>query len=102
MRGNLLRSKDEWRVIARKRRKWVREAGEVPDEYSDYSYRSEEGADLGKVGAWAPIDDFVNLNGVRNATFGSTNMAYNCDFASANKRLLTGERSSTIFHSLHY
>ena len=80
----------------------MREAGEVPDKYSDYSYRSEEGADLGKVSAWAPIDDLVNLNGVRNATFGGTNMAYNCDFASADKRLLTGEGSSTIFHSLHY
>ena len=80
----------------------MREAGEVLDKYSDYSYCSEEGADLGKVGAWTPIDDLVNLNGVRNATFGSTNMAYNCDFASADKRLLTGEGSSTIFHSLHY
>ena len=49
-----------------------------------------------------PIDYLVNLNGVQNATFGGTNMAYNCDFASADKRLLTGERSSTIFHSLHY
>ena len=78
------------------------EAGKVPDEYSDYSYRSEECADLGKVGAWAPIDNLVNLNGVWNTTFGGTNMAYNCDFASADKRLLTGERSSTIFHSLHY
>ena len=80
----------------------MREAGEVPDEYSDYSYRSKECTDLGKVAAWTPIDDLVNLNGVRNATFGSTNMAYNCDFASADKRLLTGEGSSTIFHSLHY
>ena len=80
----------------------MREAGEVPDEYLDYSYRSEECADLGKVSAWTPIDDLVNLNGVRNATFGGTNMAYNCDFASADKRLLTGEGSSTIFHSLHY
>ena len=75
----------------------MRKAGEVPDEYSDYSYRSEECADLGKVGAWAPIDNLVNL-----VTFGGTNMAYNCDFASADKRLLTGEHSSIIFHSLHY
>ena len=80
----------------------MREAGEVPDEYSDYSYRSEECADLGKVGAWTPIDDLVNLNGVRNATLGGTNMAYNCNFASADKGLLTGKCSSTIFHSLHY
>ena len=78
------------------------EAGEVPDEYSDDSYRSKECVDLGKVSAWTPIDDFVYFNRVRNATFGGTNMAYNCDFASAYKRLLTGKGSSTIFHSLHY
>ena len=94
--------KTKWRIFAHERGKWVRETGEVPDEYSDYPYRSEECADLGKVGAWTPIDDLVNLNGVQNVTFGGTNMAYNCDFASADKRLLTGEGSSTIFHSLHY
>ena len=80
----------------------MREAGEVPEEYSNDSYRSEECADLGKVGAWTPIDNFVNLNGVQNVTFGGTDMAYNCDFTSAYKRLLPGESSSTIFHSLHY
>ena len=85
MRGNLLRSKDEWRVFARKRGKWVREAGKVPDEYSNYSYHSEECADLRKVSAWTPIDDLVYLYGFWNATFGGTNMAYNCDFASADK-----------------
>ena len=78
------------------------EVGEVPDEYSDNSYHSEECADLRKVGAGAPIDNLVNFNGVQNTTFGGTNMAYNCDFASTYKQLLTGERSSTIFHMLHY
>ena len=63
----------------------MREVGEVLDEYSDDSYRSEECMDLGKVGAGAPIDDLVNLNGVRNMTFRGTNMAYNCDFMSAYK-----------------
>ena len=77
-------------------------AGKVPDEYSNNSHRSKECANFGKVSAWTPIDNLVNLNGVQNVTFGGTDMAYNCDFASANKRLLTGEGSSTIFHSLHY
>ena len=85
MRGNLLRSKDEWRVFARERGKWVCEVGEVPDEYSNNSYRSEECVDLGKVSAWTPIDDFVYFNRVWNMTFGGANMAYNCDFASAYK-----------------
>ena len=35
-------------------------------------------------------------------TFGSADMAYNCDFVSTNKGLLTGKHSSTIFHMLHY
>ena len=78
------------------------EVSEVLDEYSDNSYHSEECADLRKVGAGAPIDNLVNLNGVQNATFRGTNMAYNCDFVSAYKQLLTGEHSSTIFHTLHY
>ena len=80
----------------------MHEVGEVPDEYLDDSYLSEECADLRKVSAWTPIDDCVYFNRVWNMTFGGTNMAYNCDFTSTDKRLLTGESSSTIFHLLHY
>ena len=61
------------------------EVGKVPDEYSDDSYCSKECVNLRKVGTWTPIDNLVNLNGVRNTTFGGTNMAYNCDFASTHK-----------------
>ena len=50
----------------------------------------------------APIDNLVNLNRVQNLTFRSANLAYNCDFMSADKQLLTGKSSSTIFHMLHY
>ena len=77
------------------------EAGKVLDEYLDNSYRSEECMDLRKVSTGASIGNLVNLNRVWNTTFGCADMAYNCDFASADKRLLTGKCSSTIFHTLH-
>ena len=78
------------------------EAGEILDENMDDFYRSKECAYFGKVSAGAPIDNLVNLNGVQNTTFGSADMAYNCDFVGTDKRLLTRKRSSTIFHTLHY
>ena len=76
--------------------------GKILDENTDNSYHSEECMFFGKVGTGAPIDNLVNLNGVQNATFRSADMAYNCDFAGADKQLLTGKHSSTIFHTLYY
>ena len=98
---NLLWSKDEWCVFMHESGKWVSKAGEVPDEDTDDSYHSEECTYLRKVGAGAPIDNLVNLNRVQNVTFRGADMAYNYDFTSADKQLLTGKCSSTIFHTLN-
>ena len=98
---NLFQSESKWRVFVCESSKWMSEVGEILDEYLDDSYCSKECMHFRKVSTRAPIDNLVNLNRVRNMTFGSADMAYNCDFTSTNKWFLTGEHSSTIFHSLH-
>ena len=59
------------------------ETSEVLNEDSDYADGAEEGLYFREVFAWAPVDDFVDSQRVRDLAFWDANVPYNGNFSYA-------------------
>ena len=56
---------------------------EVLDEDSNYADGAKESLYFGEAFAWAPVDDFVDSQRVRDTAFRGANVPYNGNFSSA-------------------